>query len=246
VEAERTVLITGASGGIGDATVQAFRQVGWEVIAVDRAEAGGESKQLDVSNPEAVSEFFASATEQYPALHALVNNAAIQVTTPLLEMTPEAWDEVMASNLRSVFLMSKYAYPMLKRARGSIVNVSSVHALATSANIAAYAASKGAVLALTRAMALEFAADQVRVNALLPGAVDTEMLLSGLHRSDEDRESQTDAMQALASRIPLGRVAQPAEIAQAIVFLADHRRSSYMTGQALVVDGGATAQLSTE
>jgi glucose 1-dehydrogenase len=104
----------------------------------------------------------------------------MQVSRPILETTIEEWDMVMASNLRSVFLGAKLSYPLLKaKGGGAIVNVSSVHAVATSTNIAAYAASKGGLLALTRAMAIEFAPDNVRVNAILPGAVDTPMLRSG-------------------------------------------------------------------
>ena len=117
-------------------------------------------------------------------LHALINNAAIQIAKPLLETSMEEWNAVLASNLSSVFLGVKLAYPLLKAAGGgAIVNVSSVHAVATSANIAAYAASKGGLLALTRAIAIEFAPDNIRANAILPGAVDTPMLRAGLSLS---------------------------------------------------------------
>ena len=145
---------------------------------------------------------------------------------------------MLSANLRSVYLMSKYAHPLLRRGAGAIVNLSSVHAIATSEKVAAYAASKGAVLALTRAMALELAQDGIRVNALLPGAVDTPMLRTGIKSEIE--------IDGLARRTPLGRIGQPEEIAQAALFLADDERSSFITGQALVVDGGATARLGTE
>ncbi len=126
------------------------------------------------------------------------------------------------------------------------MNVSSVHAVATSANIAAYAASKGGLLALTRAMAIEFATDQIRVNAILPGAVDTPMLHAGLNRSHTRGDSLDRRLENLAHKTVIGRVGTPAEIAHAIYFLADETQSSFMTGQALIVDGGATARLSTE
>jgi NAD(P)-dependent dehydrogenase (short-subunit alcohol dehydrogenase family) len=129
---------------------------------------------------------------------------------------------------------------------GAIVNVSSVHAVATSANIAAYAASKGALLALTRALAIELAPDNIRVNAVLPGAVDTPMLHAGLSRGHVAGADLPALMQALSKRTVMGRIGQPTEIGQTILFLADSERSSFMTGQALVVDGGATARLSTE
>jgi NAD(P)-dependent dehydrogenase (short-subunit alcohol dehydrogenase family) len=180
-------------------------------------------------------------------LDAVVNNAAVQITKPLIETTAEEWDLVMASNLRSVFLGAKLAHPLLKAAGGgAIVNTSSVHAVATSANIASYAASKGGLLALTRAMAIEFAADNIRVNAILPGAVDTPMLRAGMNRGHVGDGSMTERLENLARKTVNGRIGQPQEIAHCIYFLADNTQSSFMTGQALIVDGGATARLSTE
>ncbi len=247
----RTALITGAAGGIGQATVAAFVEQGWHVIALDRQPLEDlpertQFHQVDVSDPRAVESFFSQLSAQTPRLEALVNNAAIQICKPLVAMSVEEWDAVMASNVRSVFLMVRGAYPLLCAARGAVVNVSSVHAVATSKDIAAYAASKGALLALTRAMALEFAAEGVRVNAVLPGAVDTHMLRAGLHRSHVEGDSLEVRMAELAERTVMGRIGKPEEIAQSILFLADGPRSSFMTGQSLIVDGGATARLSTE
>jgi NAD(P)-dependent dehydrogenase (short-subunit alcohol dehydrogenase family) len=195
---------------------------------------------------DSVEDLFSWLSGQVNRLDALVNNAAIQVCKPLVDMTVEEWDDVMASNLRSIFLAVRAAYPLLRTAKGAVVNVSSVHAVATSENIAAYAASKGGALALTRAVALEFARDGVRVNAVLPGAVDTPMLRSGLSRGRAEGSSVEERVRDLGRRTALGRVAEPEEIARAILFLADSQQSSFMTGQALVVDGGATARLSTE
>ncbi len=176
-----------------------------------------------------------------------MNNAAIQVAKPIIETSVEEWDMVMASNLRSVFLGARLAFPLLKAAGGgAIVNVSSVHAVATSANIAAYAASKGGLLALTRAMAIEFAPENIRVNAILPGAVDTPMLRAGLQRGHVAGGTVLDRLENLARKTVNGRVGQPEEIANCIYFLADNSQSSFMTGQAMIVDGGATARLSTE
>jgi NAD(P)-dependent dehydrogenase (short-subunit alcohol dehydrogenase family) len=163
-----------------------------------------------------------------------------------LETSPEEWDQVFACNARSVFLSVKQAYPMLKKNGGAIVNVSSVHAVATSCGIAAYAASKGALLALTRAMALEFGPENVRVNAVLPGAVDTPMLHAGLSRGHVQGDTIAKLVRGLGKKHVMGRVGKPHEIGQTILFLADAERSSFMTGQALIVDGGATARLSTE
>jgi glucose 1-dehydrogenase len=249
----RTVLITGAAGGIGRAAVALFAEKGWRVIGVDRSTFGeafpasGLFIQTEISNPESMESIFRQVQAFSPGLNALVNNAAVQVAKPLIETTVEEWDMVIANNLRPAFLLSKLAYPLFKAAGGgAIVNVSSVHAVQTSANIAAYATSKGGLLALTRAIAIEFARDNIRVNAILPGAVDTPMLRAGLDRGHLAGEDIHTRLDNLARRTVNGRVGQPAEIAHAIYFLADDTQSSFMTGQAMIVDGGATARLSTE
>lgn len=250
---QRTVLITGAAGGIGRATVALFAESGWKVIGVDRAEFGsgfpadGIFIQADISDDTDLESIFTQAQSFSEHLDGLVNNAAVQIAKPLLETTVEEWDAVMVSNLRAVFLSVKLAFPLFEAAGGgAIVNVSSVHAVATSANIASYAASKGGMLALTRAMAIEFAPHAIRVNAILPGAVDTPMLHAGLSRGHVGSGSLPDRLENLANKTVIGRVGKPAEIAHAIYFLADETQSSFMTGQALIVDGGATARLSTE
>jgi len=252
-DTKKTILITGAAGGVGRATVKHFHERGFRVIGVDRQSVYAEFPtdglfiQADISVPENLERIIAQATQFTPTLDVLVNNAAFQVTKPLIETTVEEWDMVMASNLRSVFLGAKLAYPLLKaEGGGAIVNVSSVHAVATSANIAAYAASKGGLLALTRAMAIEFAPDNIRVNAVLPGAVDTPMLRAGFHRGRNNETSEESQLAALAAKTVNGRVALPEEIASVIYFLADNAQSSFITGQGLVADGGATCRLSTE
>ena len=212
----RCMLITGAAGGIGRATVRLFSQYGWHVIGVDRAGFGedfpaeGLFIQADISNPADIQSIYEKAHAYClrldAALMAVVNNAAVQVNRPLLETSVEEWDMVMASNLRSVFLGAKMAYPLLKAAGGgAIVNVSSVHAVATSKGVSAYAASKGGLLALTRAMAIEFAEDEIRVNAILPGAVDTPMLRSGLDRGHVSGGSVVDRLDNLARKTVIGR-----------------------------------------
>lgn len=250
---KRILLITGAAGGIGRATVNVFAGEGWRVIGVDRQPKyevfpdDGLYVEADISLPEQIESIYQQVFSFTDTLDAVVNNAALQIAKPLLKTTTEEWDQVMASNLRSVFLGAKLAHPLLKASGNSaIVNVSSVHAVATSADIAAYAASKGGLLALTRAMAIEFAPDGIRVNAILPGAVDTPMLRAGLSRGLSGDGTVYDRLENLARKTVNGRVGQPEEIARAIYFLADNTQSSFMTGQALIVDGGATCRLSTE
>ncbi len=240
----RVMLITGAAGGIGRATVKLFSEKGWVVIGVDRNKYGEDFSEdglfinADISDPDELENIYNAVKSFTDTLDAVINNAALQVVKPLLETSVEEWDAVMASNLRSVFLGAKLAYPLLKnRGGGAIINVSSVHAIATSSGVGSYAASKGGLLALTRSMAIEFAKDNIRVNAILPGAVDTPMLSAHL---DQVR------LENLAKRTVNGRIGLPSELAHAIYFLADGEQSSFMTGQSIVVDGGATAKLSTE
>lgn len=248
---KRVVLITGVAGGIGHATATVFSAAGWRVVGVDRRQVGDLAGvehfiQADISDPESPEYIFGEVTANEGRLDALVNNAAVQICKPLVETTPEEWDITMASNLRSVFLSIRQAYPLLKKQGGAIVNVSSVHAVATSVGIAAYAASKGALMALTRAVALELAPEKIRVNAVLPGAIDTPMLHAGLSRGHLDGENIDELVRGLGRKHVMDRVGRPEEIGQAILFLADSERSSFMTGQSLIVDGGATARLSTE
>ncbi len=251
-EKQKTVLITGASGGIGKATVKAFAERGYRVVGVGRSAKAADFPtdglyiQADLTKLDSFELIFESLRDYCDCLDVLVNNAAYQITKPLLETTVEEWDAVMATNLRPAFLMAQKAHPWLKATKGAIVNVASVHAVATSANIAAYAASKGGVLALTRAMAIEFAPDDIRVNAVLPGAVDTPMLRAGMKRGREGELPEAEQMAALAAKTVNGRIGLPEEIASVICFLADNSQSSFMTGQSVIVDGGATCRLSTE
>lgn len=246
----KVALITGVAGGIGHATAAVFRAEDWHVIGVDKNPEAEPAEvdhfiHADISEVEASQQIFREIHEREGQIDALINNAAIQIAKPLVETEPDEWDAVMASNLRSVYLGIRHAYPLMKGRHAAIINVSSVHAIATSANIASYAASKGALLALTRALAIELAPD-IRVNAILPGAVDTPMLRAGLSRGHLEMTSVEKQLDELSQRTVMGRVGEPEEIGQSILFLADETRSSFMTGQALIVDGGATTKLSTE
>ena len=164
----KVVCITGAAGGIGAATAGAFAQDGWHVVGVDcikpsKLPAGIiRYIQADIGDMAQIINVFDEISRQERRLDALINNAAVQINKRLVETEPDEWDHLMAVNLRSVYLAIKHAYPLLRRQGGSIVNVSSVHAIATSENIAAYATSKGALVALTRVAALELASAGIR------------------------------------------------------------------------------------
>jgi NAD(P)-dependent dehydrogenase (short-subunit alcohol dehydrogenase family) len=247
---KRTVVVTGVMGGIGAATARVFAAAGWTVAGIDiRGDGLPEVRHFvraDLADELDSLRAFNTIGNLVENLDALVNNAAVQICKPLLATTPAEWDQVMGANVRSIYLAVRHARPFMRTDGGAIVNVSSVHALATSGDIAAYAASKGAVLGLTRALATELASDGIRVNAVAPGAVDTEMLRAGLERGHLDGASVDSRLGRLAARHLVGRVGRPVEIAEAILFLCDGDRSSFVTGQTLVVDGGALARLSTE
>jgi NAD(P)-dependent dehydrogenase (short-subunit alcohol dehydrogenase family) len=246
----RVAVVTGAAGGIGRACVAAFMEAGWDVAGIDRVERpegmpGRWYGRIDLgvrSTTDRLRAFFAEVGQ----IDALVNNAALQVSKSIADTTDADWAAVMATNAAAPFVAIREALPYLRSTKGAVVNVSSVHALATSAQIAAYASSKGALAALTRAAAVELGAEGIRVNAVLPGAIDTAMLRAG---AEDRRTAESDADERLASlarRTPLGRIGRPEEIASVIVFLADAERSSFVTGTTMVVDGGAIARLSIE
>ncbi len=191
--------------------------------------------ELDITDANKVTR----ALAPLPRVDALVNNAAIQLFKPLLETTTAEWDSLSAVNVRGAFICLKAVHRQLEETQGSVVNVGSVHAHATSRHIGAYATTKGALSAFTRAAAIEMAPAGVRVNSVIPGATDTTALRTGFSRSP-------DAELTLIDRTPLKRLGQPRDAAQAIAFLIDKDRAGFITGQELIVDGGALARLSTE
>jgi NAD(P)-dependent dehydrogenase (short-subunit alcohol dehydrogenase family) len=236
---ERVAIVTGGARGIGAASADALAADGLTVATFDllAAEAGRPHFVVDVSSADQVDAAVAEVAATLGRIDVLVNNAGILDVHSVHDTPEETWDRVMAVNVKSVYLMSRAVLPHLRAAGGgSIVNISSVHAIATFPRLAAYAASKGAVLSLTRQMALDYAADGIRVNAVIVGGVDTDMstthgaLLAeqGIARSNPDEA--------------IGRAAAPAEVAQAVAFLASPQ-SSFLTGAPLVADGGMLARL---
>jgi len=239
---ERWAVVTGAAGAIGGAVADVLRESGRRVYGIDRDTPNMELDEfelVDLADADATSAAFAALVMR--DIDALVNAAGVLVPSSGAGPALEDWDTTMAVNVRAAYVAMTALREPLERTSGAVVNISSVHAIATSRGLAAYAASKGALHALTRAAALEFA-PRVRVNAVAPGAVESAMLRAGLGRDGRPDEARTE----LVARTPVGRVGDPRDIAEATAFLLDGARSSFITGQQLVVDGGATAILGTE
>jgi len=252
VNYKKKLLVTGISGGIGSAIATLFRENNWYVIGIDMRKPDSdeyfdEFYNVDLSKEAGIREFCDLLSKKHEVLDAIINNAATQISKSIVDLSVEDWDKTFDVNVKAPFLLVKLLFPLLRKSGlSSIVNVSSVHSIATSENISAYAASKGALTVLTRAMALEFAKCGIRVNAVLPGAVDTQMLREGLSRGHLKNDNIEEKMKELSARHPLLRVGDPKDVAKMVLFLADHSCSSFVTGQTFVVDGGATARLSTE
>jgi NAD(P)-dependent dehydrogenase (short-subunit alcohol dehydrogenase family) len=239
----RRALITGAGSGIGRAIAERFAAEGASVRLVGRTQAtldetaeairaaGGEASTaaLDVADADAVAALF----EDVATLDVLVNGAGIVSTHAVPDTPDHLWDQVFDTNVRGVFLMSKHALPLLRESGGNIVNVASVAGLVGVPNRAAYCASKGAVIALTRAMAVDHVREGVRVNALCPGTVQTPWI-------DRLVADHGEKLEDLEARQPLGRLGTAEEMADAALYLAS-AESSFVTGTELVVDGGMTA-----
>jgi NAD(P)-dependent dehydrogenase (short-subunit alcohol dehydrogenase family) len=242
----RVCVVTGASGGIGAATVELFRREGATVAGIDLIDGGpGDlTLQADVTSEEQVQGALARVREAYGRIDVLFNNAGISPTDDgsVLDTALEAWERVQQVNLRSVFLCCKHGIPHLLDnegpLRGSVINTASfVAVMGAATSQISYTASKGGVLALSRELGVEFARRGVRVNALCPGPVDTP-LLRELYAKDPDQAARR------LVHVPIGRFARAEEIAQGALFLASDD-SSYVTASTFLVDGGLSGAYTT-
>ncbi len=249
--ADKVAIVTGAGTGIGRACAELFAREGAAVVLAGRRLAlldevaggivagGGRAlaQACDLTQTTQVRALVARTVETYGSLHVVVNNAAYWIAGTVEETSEEDWERTMATNLKGVFLLCKQALPELRRAGGGvIVNIGSVLGLVGMKRRAAYATSKGGLVQLTKAMALDHAAEGIRVNCICPTLVDTTM-------GQESLEQAGDAAAELARRIaliPLGRMGTPADVANLALFLASED-SGWLTGAAIPLDGGVTA-----
>lgn len=246
---DKVILITGSGSGIGRSTALLFGREGAKVIVNDLnavhgketvqgiEESGGEAIfiQADVTNPGEVSAMVEQIIAKYGRIDVLFNNAGISGVGLLHEIEPEAWDKVMNVNIRGVFIPSKYVIPhMMEQRSGSIINMSSCIAEVGLARRASYATTKGAVLALTKSMQVDYAPYNIRVNALLPGTIMTPFVEDYLKKSYDD---PAEAIAGLKKRQLSEELGRPEDVAQAALFLASDE-SKFVMGSPLYVDGG--------
>jgi len=247
----RVAVVTGGASGIGLAIVERFAEQGASVALLDRETAAGKAVSEKICAAGNICEFFCAdvasehdviraldqVAQRFHCIDHLVNNAGIVIVKGVEECTAEEWDQVMAVNLRSVFLMVKYALPWMRRSpQPSVVNIGSVSSFIGQQRTPAYVASKGGVLLLSKALALDLAPDRIRVNCVCPGITDTPMFRYHLNTAPDPEQMLAQRL----NRVPLRRPLAPEEIADTVLYLAGPE-SSGITGTSIVVDAGYTA-----
>lgn len=250
---EHVAIVTGAGSGIGQAIAARFAQAGAQVVVADIHPGRGQAVvsdlleryqrgiffHLNVARSNECEALIRFTLDNYGRLDTLVNNAGVNFVKPTLEMDESDWDRVLDVDLKGTFLCSRFALPhMVQQQSGCIINIASVHTLATLPEAAPYAAAKAGMIGLTKALAVEFAPYGIRVNAVSPGLTATQIwqdILDAAEDPDQARQHWSD-------NIPAGRVQEPEEVANVVLFLASDQ-ATYLTGDNLVTDGGMTSQL---
>ncbi len=243
---DKVAIVTGAGAGIGEATALLFAKEGAKVSCNSISKSGmkvvnainssgGEALfiQGDVSNEQDAKRIVEESVQRFGKIDILFNNAGIVIPGSIDSISTENWDRTMAVNVRGIYLVSKYAIPYLKKTRGTIINNASSVALKGVKDRAAYTASKGAVLSMTRAMATDYIEDGIRVNAICPGTTDTPSLAGRLAKFEDPQKARQDFI----ARQKLGRLGAPEEIAEGVLFLACNE---FTTGASISIDGGMT------
>lgn len=240
---KKTVIVTGTSRGIGKAIALYLLEKDYNVIGIDKNESSQDFTQVncDLKNWEETSIALKKALPSGTNVVGLVNNAAIQIEKGILETTQENLNDIFSTNVFAIYSLTQFLASYFND-DASIVNISSVHAHATSKNLSSYVATKGAVSALTRSMALELGSTGIRVNSICPGAIETEMLIQGLSRNSNPDQ----AMNNLKKSSPLNKIGSGSDVAKLVSFLLDGELSGNITGQEFVIDSGVLARLASE
>jgi NAD(P)-dependent dehydrogenase (short-subunit alcohol dehydrogenase family) len=249
--AGKVAVITGGSTGIGEAMVRLFSAEGASVLFVGRRRPPGDQLErellgqggnvqfvnADVRDEASVQRLINEAVERYGRLDIVVNNAGIAPASPVETMELAVWEELMACNVRTMFLVSKHSIPELRKTKGCIINLGSTFGIVGAAGSAGYAVTKAAAVNFSKSLALELAGDGIRVNALCPGGTRTEFLEDWFQSTGDAAGTE----KWLIDHHPLGRLATPQDQARAALFLASDE-AAFVTGHAMLVDGGYTAQ----
>lgn len=251
----KVAVVTGGARGIGRAIVEKFHHEGARVALLDIDEERGASVETTLGGPDAgvvfvrcditreadVERAIAATREQFGGVDILVNNAGVNTYFDATTMTEAEWERVFAVDLKGAWLCAKHAIPMMRaRGGGSIVNIASLHAFMTTYGMFPYAAAKSGLVGLTRSMALDFGPEEIRVNAICPGWTRTQLVDEWLQMQPEGAAAE----QRVLDQHPLRRMATPAEIANVVSFVASDE-ASFITGAALVIDGGLSARFAT-
>jgi NAD(P)-dependent dehydrogenase (short-subunit alcohol dehydrogenase family) len=252
----KIAIVTGGAKGIGFGATKRLLDDGATVVMFDVDEPGLAKAQellasygdrvsgikVDISADTQVKQAIESVGNKYGQINYLVNCAGIQTYGTVVETSEDTWDRTFDVNVKSMYLTAKYAIPFMRKAKsGSIVNISSVQSLANQKGVVAYAASKGAINSLTRAIAIDHAAEQIRCNAILPASVDTPMLRASARAFSKDR-SEDEILAEWGKSHPIGRMASIHDIGELVGFLCSDK-SSFITGSSYVIDGGLMTQV---
>jgi len=230
----KVIIVTGSAGGIGSSIVDYYHKKKWIVVGIDKIFKNNTDIffEYDLTQNNDFTSCINDIIQKYGRIDCLVNNAALQICKSWDEYNEEDWNNTLNCNLKTCYSLSKSCRKYLKESKGSIVNICSIHAVATSENIGLYAMSKSALQGLTKSMALEYINDQIRINCILPGAIETPMLMKSINRSKDP----TKAKEKL-------KIGQPKDIAKSVYFLS---KSKFSVGSSIIVDGGVSVKLSSE
>jgi NAD(P)-dependent dehydrogenase (short-subunit alcohol dehydrogenase family) len=244
----KTAIVTGGAYGIGRAIARRFADEGYAIVIADLNEERGSQLALslekslfirtDVRDEVQIQQLISASVGRFGQIDVVCSNAGIESYRRADEYTAADWNNIIDTNLRAAFLIAKYAYPHLRVGRGSLVVTASVQGIANEKHISIYASSKAGLLGLVRGLAIDFAPDGIRVNAVCPGATMTGMMEAAL---DSEADPQS-VLNSISASIPLGRIGAAEDVADAVYFLASEK-ASYITGTHLVVDGGVLARL---